>query len=618
MSNLASLISTKIGRYTILERLGAGGMATVFKAEDANLKRTVAIKILHEHLTFESNLRERFEQEAHIIASFNHPNIVQVFDFDVLERNGSQLYYMVMPLITGQSLSEWIEDYRKKDLLPPLDQVKQIMLDLTSALTYAHKNGMIHRDVKPANVLFNQDQRAILTDFGIARLVKSSGMTQEGSIVGTPAYMAPEQALGGDIDHRSDLYALGVILFELLTGRVPFDGDSTASVIIKHIQDIPPSVTEFIGEENHHFEQMVARALSKHPADRYQSAEAFSNAIQQIYESSPENRARPNFMHDYSQPPTIVLSASTPKQRTTTIMQAIETVVIKPARQNPLAFVALFIAMATLLLVARVLQDPPSNNVVVITQMSPTSIPSILSMTGETVQSMTGETVQSMTGDTVESMTGDGVQSMTGDDFFFMSSFEEDDATRPFWQVSNEGLVLRSFSPEGGEYIISNMESGTATSTLFSPNSSYGNVTISIEATLDPSSTRNSGYGIVFRYQDPDNYNVFAVDGQGRFSVWVRENSVWRELRGESENWTINDAVRPIGESNMITIRIYYGMLQGIINGEKVIEVDDMTFRDGAIGIYLATPSQGTATVRVNTYIAEQSGAIIPSMTVGS
>lgn len=599
MSHKSSLINTKLGRYTLIERIGSGGMATVFRAEDSNLKRMVAVKVLHEHLTFEGNLRERFEQEAHIIASFNHPNIVQVYDFDVIERDDTQLYYMVMPLISGQSLNDLLESYRAKEQLLPLEQVKRIMFDLTSALSYAHERGMVHRDVKPSNILFDQDGRAILTDFGIARLIKRGNMTQEGVIIGTPAYMSPEQAMGGVVDHRSDLYALGVIFFELLSGRVPFEDENTVAVIFKHIQDPTPPISSIMGEAFVHYEPIIAKALGKHPENRYQTAQAFADDIKALLGNTSTAEFIPTPVSATTPKPTVVLSTpipnSAPTANRTSILKTLDAIVVQPARQNPLAFFALLVAMATLLLVARFVQTQPT---------APITDRAIIS-------------IGDVGGTTVDGMTGSSPESMTAEDIFFTSTFEADDMTLDYWMQTPSGDLRRTFTDDG-DYLIVNEQAGTASSTLLNMAHMYRNVTISLEGVLEEQSASNSAYGIIFNYQDDDNYNVFAVDGVGRYSIWVREAGTWRELRRGGENWSPNEAIRPKGEPNMLTIRTYFGTFQGIVNDTVVVEVADMTFREGRIGIYVATPRQGIASVRVNRYMTQRATSIIPSMTVGS
>ena len=216
-------------------------MARVYKAWDTNLERLVAIKILHEHLADDPTFKERFEREAKFIASFNHPNIVQVYDFNVIQREGFPLCYMVMSYIPGQTLREVLEDAELRGERLPRERVRALVDDLTSALGYAHQRGMVHRDVKPGNIILNEHGKAVLTDFGIARMVQSNRLTADGVSTGTPIYMSPEQASGQAGDMRSDLYSLGIIVYEMLTGRPPFVDDTSLSVMLKHLNTPPPA-----------------------------------------------------------------------------------------------------------------------------------------------------------------------------------------------------------------------------------------------------------------------------------------------------------------------------------------------------------------------------------------
>ena len=217
MVNITNILGKYLTRYDVKSRLGSGGMATVYHAVDKNLGRDVAIKVLHEHLIHDDTFKERFEQEAKFIASFNHPNIIQIYDFNTIESEDGKIYYMVMPYLSGDTLIDVLDECRDKEATLPHDRIREIITDLAEALDYAHARGMVHRDVKPANILFDENQRAVLTDFGIARLAQTSGLTADGTIIGTPAYMSPEQATGQDTDHRSDIYSLGIILFEFMS-----------------------------------------------------------------------------------------------------------------------------------------------------------------------------------------------------------------------------------------------------------------------------------------------------------------------------------------------------------------------------------------------------------------
>jgi serine/threonine protein kinase len=216
-------------------------MAQVFKAWDPNTGRYVAIKVLHQHLIDESVFKERFAREGQLIASLSHPNIVTLYDFDTIETDNGISPYMVMPFIDGPSLKDRLERLNTQGQRMPLDEVVRIVEGIAAALDYAHDKDMVHRDIKPGNILFNDQGAPLLTDFGLARLTFGARLTDSGTASGTPAYMAPEQGLGEPGDRRSDIYSLGIILHELLTGQLPFVADTGLGLLMKHIHEPLPS-----------------------------------------------------------------------------------------------------------------------------------------------------------------------------------------------------------------------------------------------------------------------------------------------------------------------------------------------------------------------------------------
>lgn len=278
-----TLIGQTLGRYRILEHLGSGGMAEVYKAHHPGLDRYVAVKILHTFLANEENFLARFRREAKAIATLRHPNIVQVFDFDYDEER--DLYYMVMEFINGLSLKEKLQDLRRRGEKMSVEEIVRICGALGDALDYAHRRGMVHRDVKPANVIFNSDDQPILTDFGIAKMVNVAKLTASGEMIGTPAYMAPEQALGKVGDERSDIYSLGVMIFQLATGTLPFEADTPIGVALKHINDPLPPLREVEPDVPEKLEEIVSRAMSKDPEERYQTA---AQLVADLRQMAPE------------------------------------------------------------------------------------------------------------------------------------------------------------------------------------------------------------------------------------------------------------------------------------------------------------------------------------------
>ncbi len=252
------------GRYKILKKLGAGGMATVYLAEDQELGRRIAIKILNAKHAADQQFVERFRREASSAAGLSHPNIVQVYD----RGNAEGTYYIAMELIDGLSLKELVIQRGPSPILVAVNYGRQIL----AALRFAHRNGVVHRDIKPHNVLVNDEGRVKVTDFGIAR-AGASEMTEVGSIIGTAQYLSPEQARGAPVDDRSDLYSVGVLLYELLTGVAPYNGDTPVEIAMKHLSAVPEPPSAKRPEVPPELDAVVLRALAKSPDDRYQSAE---------------------------------------------------------------------------------------------------------------------------------------------------------------------------------------------------------------------------------------------------------------------------------------------------------------------------------------------------------
>jgi tRNA A-37 threonylcarbamoyl transferase component Bud32 len=268
-----ALIGETLGRYRIVDHLGHGGMAEVYKAYHPGLDRHMAVKVLHPFLAQEEDFLTRFQREAKAIATLRHPNIVRVFDFDY--NQARDIYYMVMEFIDGPTLKERLKELARKGERMPLDEVIEIVAAMGDALGYAHRGGMVHRDVKPANVMFSSDGQAILTDFGIAKMINVAGLTASGSMVGTPAYMAPEQGRGQAGDERADIYSLGVMLYQTLTGLLPFEADTPMGVVLKHINDPLPSPRDARPDLPPGIEHVIRRAMAKDPDHRYQTAADF-------------------------------------------------------------------------------------------------------------------------------------------------------------------------------------------------------------------------------------------------------------------------------------------------------------------------------------------------------
>ncbi len=275
------LVGQSLSRYQLTKLLGQGGMGAVFKARDVTLQRDVAIKIMHPHMANQPDFRERFLQEARTAARLDHPSIVQVFDFGQ-ERS---LLFIVMKFIRGANLEDMLDELRAQGQWLPLDEAVQIIRHTAQAMHYAHQQGVLHRDLKPSNLMIEPEPseglpyRPVLTDLGLARLLSGQRLTQAGTSMGTPTYMSPEQALGEDTGPASDVYSLGVMLYELTVGQPPFSISSISEAIRYHTKEIPPPPSTVRADLPHALEHIILKALAKRPEERWEHAGALAEAL---------------------------------------------------------------------------------------------------------------------------------------------------------------------------------------------------------------------------------------------------------------------------------------------------------------------------------------------------
>ncbi|MGH2619803.1 MAG: protein kinase domain-containing protein [Anaerolineales bacterium] len=303
------------------KKIGRGGMADVYVGRHTTLNRPMAVKILHPHMTVNAELRRRFRDEAQAVAALRHPNIVQVIDFDVIDDRP----YIVMELLEGMSFAEYLRGLHGMGQSLPLDTIVRLTGEVSSALDYAHKRGIVHRDVKPANIILRAgsipinpqlplapDVEPVLTDFGVARIASSTTPTVSGTILGTPAYMSPEQVRGEPVDNRSDIYSLGIILYEVLAGRLPFDPetDTPASILYKHVHENPPQLPNI----SLAIQAVLKKSLMKDRDQRYQRAGQMAADLQASVKAIPSAAATEALATQLSQSSPAPSAATPPKR----------------------------------------------------------------------------------------------------------------------------------------------------------------------------------------------------------------------------------------------------------------------------------------------------------------
>lgn len=276
-----------VGNYEIIETIAQGGMGVVYHARHRSIRREVALKVLFPHLANDAEFTQRFQREGQAMATLRHPNIVEVYDAGFADG----YYYMAIELLPGGSLHQQLTQLSRAQQMMPVEQALRITKEVAQALEYAHQKGFVHRDIKPSNVLIAADGRYVLTDFGIVHAEGATKLTRNLTTLGTPEYMSPEQAQGLPVDGRSDIYSLGIVLYEMLAGKPPFSSDTPWATVYQHIQQPPPSITAIRSDLSPAVRDIVNRSLAKKADDRFQSAKEMAAAIERIIGVAPGVKA---------------------------------------------------------------------------------------------------------------------------------------------------------------------------------------------------------------------------------------------------------------------------------------------------------------------------------------
>lgn len=584
----SNIIGKQIGQYQIEEQIGQGGMATVYKAYQPSINRHVAVKILPSQYAQDPSFLKRFEQEAKAIAALEHPHILPVYDFGTQDG----LTYMVMRYIKWGTLSKFMG----QPLAP--ERIVTLIGDVASALDYAHKQGVVHRDIKPSNVLIDNNGEALLTDFGIAKMMAGSGATQltgAGSVLGTPAYMSPEQAKGEHIDGRTDIYSLGVVLYELLTGQQPYQAETPVALVLKHLTEpltaprvVKPDVPDPL-------ERVVVKAMAKDPSERYQTAGEFQRALQQALREIESGVKTAN----------IPISTTT---QTKTVTGAVPAAPKSGGKIGPwligggIAMALLCVLGGGLLLFGLMASSgdsrggtpaagsPTSVAIGIDKTATPTATPTAPEPTptatpeeSEPDPTPTKNNLPTLEPINLADIPGLNEQILLEDDF---SSNAND---WPTGEQSDEYGITNTEFVDGRYRMTQEAKQG-----VFVWNDltqiDYDNFVFSVEATpVEQQVADTFAYGITFRENvDDAEYYAFEISADGSFTVNLRHNEEWKTL----VDWTESAAINR-GSTNQLAVKAVGPSLTFYINGHEVAAVEDDTLDTGAIGVAMDLYDKG-------------------------
>jgi serine/threonine-protein kinase len=593
---MSDLVGATLGRYQVIARLGRGGMADVYKAFQPSLDRYVAVKVLHSSMVEDEEFVRRFQREAKNVARLRHPNIIQVLDYD----NQGDTYYMVTEYLDGPTLKAALEELHRRNEEMPIHVALRIVSDMGAALAYAHEMGVVHRDVKPANIMLDRAGRVILTDFGVAKMLTGTKVTVTGTVLGTPAYMSPEQGMGEPGDARSDIYSLGVVLYELATGRLPYDADTPLAVLLKHAHDplpLPRLVNPALPEE---IERIILRALAKDPADRYQTVQAMLGDITalppatvpsaqpgaldtrslaarapQDLTSAPPPPTPPSPSALPPTPPPAGAAAAAPRRSYWLGGGALAAVFVCVGLAVAGALV-LFLAGDDLLRLASPPQPSPAPSS---TAPPPTAGPTLTFIPRPTRTPRPSATPLGPPGAVIfEDSFGDPE---SGWDRFegLGGGADYGDGIFRIWVDE----VLSDYWSTAG-YDLDDVRLSVSTFKVGGPD--------------------DNDFGLICRYRDDDNFYALLISSDGYAGVMMMQDgeTSWPEQDGMQTS----DAIFEGASVNEITAECIGDRLALHVNGELVVDVRDATFGSGDVGLMAGTFEEGGVEIHFDDFTAHE------------
>lgn len=557
-----------LGPYRIISQVGKGGMATVYKAYQASVDRYVAVKVLPSQLAESKEFAARFQQEARIIANLEHPHILPIFDYG--ESDG--VAYFVMRYLDAGTLKERMVAGRPL----PLNEIDRIFTQLTEALGYAHGHGIVHRDLKPSNALIDSQGNIFLTDFGIAKLLESASprLTQTDAILGTPAYISPEQAQSKSVDQRSDIYSLGIILYEMATGSVPFTADTPLAVLFKHIIDPLPLPSSLKPDLHPAIEKVILKALAKDPQDRFATAAEFLAAWKRALEEMETVRVAPEMK---ATPAPYAIPSAQIQPKPAPVTRAVS----KPGSQTGwivgcltgacFLFSVMGIAFLALNWQNLPLLNPPSETPIPTQTASP--IPSTDTPPPTTQVTYTGKV-------------------LLEDDF---------SVNKDAWGTLTDSKSSVEYKGEALQMLVSQKNYVVWTT----PNDEdYQNVHMEVTV-FNTKNDPTTAFGFICAQQSEDwSFYYFAITPAGQYAIiraTTGESDVFLTKTGK---WESSDLIKHKASSYRIGADCGNGKLTLYVDGHKIVSVSDKTYTKGRVGLFVWSGEEASsANIRFDDFL---------------